>query len=70
MPPGVLRPNPRYVLDLIPRLDRPAAKIHILKPHRMKAFVESAQALKHVPTGHQEGTSGLFHQSGLIQIPI
>jgi len=40
----VLGANLRHILDAIPGLDGPPAKIHILKPYRMKVLVKAAPA--------------------------
>jgi hypothetical protein len=66
----MLRANLRDVLDSIPRIRRPAAKIHVFEPDRMKVFVETAQIFPYIAPRHEKCAGGLLHGALEVQIPI
>jgi hypothetical protein len=58
------------ILDLMPRFDRAAAKIHVFEPYWMKVLVEAAHMFPYVAAQHEKGPRGLLHRAGAIQIPV
>ena len=66
----VLGSNRRQILDLEAPGDRPAAEIHVFKPHRMKAFIEAAQRFPHILAEHEKRARRLLHGTWPIQVAI
>jgi hypothetical protein len=66
----MLRTNSRHILDPIPRLGRPPAKIHVFEPYWMEILVKAPQVFPHVAAGHEECARRLLHRTFAIQIAI
>src|SRR5712691_1362772 len=70
MPTRMARYYGGYVLDSIPRIHGSAAEIHVLEPHRVKLFIEPAEAFPDVAARDEECSRGLLDRSRLVQIAI
>jgi hypothetical protein len=70
MAAAMLRLNLRNILNSIPGLGCPQAKIHILEPYRVEILVKAPQAVPRVASRHEECAGGLLHRALEIQIPI
>lgn len=60
----------RHIFDSKPRIDRPAAKIHVLEPHRSERFIHAFEAFPHVAADYHKRAGRLLDRSGYLQIAI
>jgi len=70
MATGVTGEHTGYIFDPITGIERATTVIDVFEPHRLKALVKPPQPLPDVAARHEKRSSGLFHWSRQIKIPI